>query len=245
MVNGPRLKAAALIATLLTTSACTTIPSSQKTDYDPWEGLNRPIYQVNTAFDNALTKPIARGYQKVLPRVARTGISNFFRNLTTPRSMLNNVLQGKPKEGFSEFGRFVFNSTLGIGGLIDVASIGGMQEYREDFGQTAAVWGVGDGPFVIVPFLGPQNLRDAILLPLDIAVDPLYQYEVSSVRDKLYILRIIDLRHRLLAASKLLEDSKDPYITTRESYLQNREYEIYDGDPPVDDDFFDEFLEED
>ena len=159
--------------------------------------------------------------------------------------MLNNFLQGKPREGMSEFGRLLINTTVGLGGLIDVATMNGIEENREDFGQTAAVWGVPDGPFVMVPLLGPQNLRDAVLLPLDIVVDPLYQYDNSSVRDKLYILRLIDLRYRLLTASRFLEDSTDPYITTRESYLQNRVYEIHDGDPPVEeDDLFDEFFDE-
>ena len=139
----------------------------------------------------------------------------------------------------------MLNSTLGIGGLIDVATASGMQEYSEDFGQTAAVWGIPDGPYVMLPLLGPQTLRDAVFLPVDIIFDPLYQYDNSSVRDKLYFVRLIDLRYRLLVADKFLDDSQDRYVTTRESYLQNREYEVYDGDPPVDDDFFDEFLEED
>ena len=162
-----------------------------------------------------------------------------------PRSAVNNFLQGKPKQGFSEIGRFLFNSTIGIGGLFDVATANGIEEYREDFGQTFAVWGVPDGPYVMLPFLGPQTLRDAILLPVDIVVDPLFHYNNTSVRDKLYGVRLIDLRYRLLTADKFLDDSKDKYVTMRESYLQNREYEVYDGDPPEDDDFFDEFLEED
>jgi len=207
--------------------------------------MNRPLYGVHTAIDNVTVKPLAKGYRKIMPGPVRKGVSNFFRNLTTPRSMVNNFLQGKPRQGFSEFGRFLFNSTLGIGGLIDIASTGGMEEYREDFGQTAAVWGIPNGPYVMIPILGPHTLRDAILLPVNIIVDPLYQYENSSVRDKLYVVRLIDLRYQLLTADKFLKDSKDPYITMRESYLQNREYEIYDGDPPVEDDFFDEFLEED
>ena len=207
--------------------------------------MNRPLYGAHTAIDNVTLKPLAKGYRKIMPGPVRKGVSNFFRNLTTPRSMVNNFLQGKPRQGFSEFGRFLFNSTLGIGGLIDIASMGGMEEYREDFGQTAAVWGIPNGPYVMMPILGPQTLRDAILLPVDIIVDPLYQYENSSVRDKLYVVRLIDLRYRLLTADTFLEDSKDPYVTMRESYLQNRVYEIYDGDPPEDDDFFDEFLEED
>jgi len=226
-------------------TACSSIPPEQRVAPDPWESLNRPLYGVHTTIDNVTTKPLAKGYRKIMPGPARKGVSNFFRNLITPRSMVNNFLQGKPQRGFSEFGRFLFNSTLGIGGLIDIASIGGMEEYREDFGQTAAVWGIPDGPYVVIPFLGPHTLRDAILLPVDIIVDPLYQYENSSVRDKLYVLRLIDLRYRLLTADQFLDDSKDPYVTMRESYLQNREYEIYDGDPPLEDDFFDEFLEED
>ena len=162
----------------------------------------------------------------------------------TPRSSLNNFLQGKPAHGFSELGRFLFNSTLGIGGIFDVATASGMEEYPEDFGQTAAVWGMHDGPYVVLPILGPRTLRDAVFLPLDILADPLVHYENTSVRDKLYGIGIIDLRYRLLAAEKLLQDSKDPYLTVRESYLQNREYQVYDGEPPEDDEFFDEFLDE-
>lgn len=244
MVRSSPYSTFALILIAFLATACVSIPPEQRVESDPWESLNRPLYSFHSAFDNALTKPLAKGYRKILPNPVRKGVSNFFRNLTTPRSVINNLLQGKPARGISEFGRFVFNSTIGIGGLIDVASISGMEEYREDFGQTAAVWGVPDGPFVMLPLLGPQTLRDAIMLPLDIIVDPLYQYDNSSVRDKLYVVRLIDLRYRLLAASKFLDESKDPYVTIRESYLQNREYEVYDGDPPVDDDFFDEFLEE-
>jgi phospholipid-binding lipoprotein MlaA len=234
----------ALVFLMFLVGACSSIPPDQRVETDPWESLNRPLHSVNTTFDSVLTKPIAKGYRKVLPSPVRKGISNFFRNLTTPRSAVNNFLQGKPGRGFSEFGRLLFNSTIGIGGLIDIASIGGMEEYREDFGQTAAVWGVPDGPFVILPFLGPQTLRDAIMLPIDIYADPLTRYQNASVRDKLYGVRVIDLRYRLLPASKFLDESPDPYVTTRESYLQNREYEIYDGNPPENDDFFNEFLED-
>lgn len=205
--------------------------------------MNRSLFSATRAIDRATTRPLAKGYRKIIPTPLRKGVSNFFRNLTTPRSIINNFLQGKPGRGFSETGRFLLNSTIGIGGLIDVATAGGLEEYREDFGQTAAVWGIPNGPFVMLPMLGPQTLRDAILLPVDIVVDPLYQYDNTSVRDKLYILRLIDLRYRLLSTDKFLQDSKDPYVTTRESYLQNREYEIYDGDPPIDDDYFDEFLD--
>ena len=235
---------AALMTLVIALSACTSIPVDQRVESDPWESMNRSIYKTNVVFDNATTKPLSKGYKKIIPRPVRKGVANFFRNLTTPRSVINNFLQGKPAHGLSELGRFVLNSTLGIGGLIDVATASGMQEYSEDFGQTAAVWGIPDGPYVMLPLLGPQTLRDAVILPVDIIFDPLYQYDNSSVRDKLYFIRLIDLRYRLLVADKFLDDSQDRYVTTRESYLQNREYEVYDGDPPVDDDFFDEFLEE-
>jgi phospholipid-binding lipoprotein MlaA len=237
-----RAASVAGIAALL--SACASIPPEQRAATDPWEPMNRTLYQVNTSIDKVTTKPLARGYQKIVPSPVRSGVSNFFRNLTTPRSALNNFLQGKPKRGFSEIGRFLFNSSLGVGGLFDIATAGGMEEYREDFGQTAAVWGVPDGPYVILPLLGPQTLRDALLMPLDTLSQPLYHYENTSARDKLMVLQIIDLRQSLLSAEKFLEDSKDPYITLRESYLQNREYEVHDGDPPDDDDFYEDFDED-
>jgi len=207
--------------------------------------MNRPLFAFNRGLDKATTKPLAKGYEKVLPQPVRTGISNFFRNLGTPASSLNNFLQGKPKRGFSELGRFVFNSTLGVGGLFDVARAGGIESYKEDFGQTAAVWGVPDGPYVMIPLLGPSTLRDGLLFPLSLITDPLYHYDNTSVRDKLIVLRVIETRARLLPLESTLEESKDPYLTLRESYLQNREFEIYDGEPPEDDEFYDEFLEED
>ena len=236
---------ASIVACALGLTACSSIPADARTESDPWETLNRSLYSMNVAIDKVSTKPLAKAYRKIMPGPVRTGISNFFSNLIAPRSAINHFLQGKPGRGVSELGRFVINSTIGIGGLIDIATPSGLEEHQEDFGQTAAVWGIPDGPYVMLPILGPRTLRDAILTPLDVVVDPLYQYNNSSVRDKVYILRLIHLRYLLLSAEKFLEDSKDRYVTIRESYLQNREYEVYDGDPPEDDDFFDEFLEED
>ena len=238
-----RAGATLLLASLL--GACASVPAEQRTDSDPWEQLNRTLYSVNTGIDKVSLRPLAKGYDKVMPRPVRSSVSHFMDNLVTPASAVNNFLQGKPANGFTELARFVFNSTLGIGGLFDVAAAGGIEAHSEDFGQTAAVWGVPSGPYVMLPFLGPSTLRDAVMLPLDILSNPLYHYEVTSVRDKLYALRLIDLRYRLLPVDKLLEGSKDKYITTRESFLQNRRYEVYDGYPPEDDAFLDEFLEDD
>ena len=225
-------------------SACADIPPEARSENDPWEPVNRTVYGFNQAVDAVTLKPLAKGYEKVLPQPVRRSITNFSRNLFTPSSALNNFLQGKPDGGFGELTRFVFNSTFGIGGLFDVAAAAGLEPRREDFGQTAAVWGVPAGPFVELPFLGPRTLRHAVLLPLEILVDPLHHYDETSVREKIWFLRLIELRARVLPAEKLLEDSKDRYITVRESFLQYREYEIYDGYPPEDDEFFDEFLDE-
>ena len=234
-----------IVAVAALTGGCASVPEGESVEHDPWERMNRGIYKFNDAADRAIMKPIARGYSAVLPEPVRQCVTNFSRNLLTPLYSVNNFLQGKPKEGTGELFRLAINSTVGIGGLFDVAAMNGIESHPEDFGQTAAVWGVPAGPYVVVPFLGPQTLRDAVSLPLDIQMDPLYHYKVSSVRDRLYVLRLINLRANLLPLDDLLTDSADPYVTMRESFLQNREFAIYDGDPPSDDDeFFDEFLED-
>ena len=235
-----------VLAAAMFAGGCASMPEGEGVEYDPWERLNRSVYAVNDVADRAVTKPVARGYTAVLPEPVRQGITNFSRNLLTPLYSVNNFLQGKPREGVGELIRLAVNSTVGIGGIFDVAAMNGVESHPEDFGQTAAVWGVPAGPYVVIPFLGPQTLRDAVLLPLDLQLDPLYHYDDASVRDRLYVLRLINLRANLLPLDDLLKDSADPYVTMRESFLQNREFEIYDGNPPSDDDeFFDEFLEED
>lgn len=234
-------------ASALLMSACATDPET-RVAHDPLEPINRGVYQFNDVVDRATFRPLAKGYQKVVPRFMRTGVSNFFDNLVTPRSAVNNFLQGKPGPGVQDLFRFVVNSTIGIGGLVNVASHAGVPEYNETFTQTVAVWGVPAGPYVYLPFLGPNTMSGVFAMPFDIAADPWQHYDESSVKDRLWALRIIDLRARLLAAEGFLEDSEDPYIALREAYLQNREYRIYDGNPPIsqeEEDLFDEFLNED
>ena len=213
-------------------------------EVDPWEATNRRIDAFNTKVDDATLKPIAKGYDKVVPDFLQQGVSNFSSNLRGPLRIVNNFLQGDGGEGFSETGRFLVNSTLGVGGLFDVATRMGFEKFPEDFGQTLAVWGVPSGPYVIVPFFGPQTLRDALALPVDFLADPLLYYEHDRIRYSIFALRSIDLRARFLSVEKFVKDSYDPYIAVRESYLQNREFEIHDGDPPVDEDFYDDFLED-
>ena len=241
MTRTVRTSTVILAATLL--GACASILAEQRVASDPWEPLNRTLFDVNTAIDKVTLKPIAQGYQAIIPSPVRTGVSNFYNNLATPGSAVNNFLQGKPIRGISELTRFVFNSTAGLGGILDVATGAGLEAHSEDIGQTFAVWGVPAGPYVMLPLIGPSTLRDAVLFPID-AITPLYYYENTSVRDKLQVLRIIDIRSRVLVAEKFLEDSQDRYITLRESYLQNREYVIHDGNPPEDDALFDEFMDD-
>ena len=242
-----RVTVSSCLIVALLTSGCALQPSAPKEDRspaDPWEPLNRQIQGFNTGLDKVTFKPLAIGYHFIFPQFVRIGIRNFSSNLRTPLNIINSFLQGKGKNGLSETHRFVVNSTIGLGGLFDVATAMGVEKHNEDFGQTFAKWGIPDGPFVTVPILGPRTLRDAFAIPLNIAADPLIWYDNSSVRDKLYIIRVIDLREKLFAAEALLEGSPDRYVSIREAYLQNRLFLIYDGDPPVDDDFYEEFEED-
>ena len=240
-VLGRIFRTGVLLSVAAAMGACASTAELSNPESDPWEPMNRGIYKFNNTLDRAIMRPIAIGYRWIMPTFAARGVTNFSKNLRTPSSALNNFLQGKPRQGMSDIARFIFNSTIGVAGLFDVASAAGLEEYEEDFGQTLAVWGVPDGPFVVIPLLGPFTLRDGVALPVNIYTDLLIHYDNSSVRDKLYILRLINLRARLLTVDRLLKDSKDPYITIRESYLQNRIYQVYDGDPPEDDDFYDDF----
>ena len=236
-----------LAAAWLLGGCASAMPPAAKEDRssaDPWEPLNRQISAFNETVDSVTFKPLAKGYEKVVPRFIRRGINNFSRNLLGPLNIINNLLQGKVQRGASETGRFFVNTTFGIGGLFNVGNVLGFEVYREDFGQTLAVWGVPDGPYVIVPILGPRTLRDAAMIPLNFAADPGFYIEDDATRLGLYVVRAIDARAMLFSAEALIEDSFDRYLAIREAYLQNRQFLIYDGDPPVDDDFYDDFEED-
>jgi phospholipid-binding lipoprotein MlaA len=233
------LQLTVLLALFAGLTACATTSGNED---DPFEKYNRAMFAVNRFGDKIFYKPFGKAYKAVVPSFARKGVNNFFDNLTTPRSSLNNFLQGKPARGFNELARFLFNSTLGVGGLFDVAAAGGMQRYDEDFSQTLAVWGIPEGPYLVIPIWGPRSALATAALPVDFYSDLQRLIEDTGTRDKLYVLRLIDTRSRLLTTEELLNKSADPYIAFREAYLQNRLFNIYDGDPPVDDEiyFFDD-----
>lgn len=200
---------------------------------DPAEGFNRAMFAFNEGVDTVLLKPVAKGYDAVLPAPVRSGVTNFFGNIADLFIGVNNLLQGKPLEGFSDFGRVLVNSTIGILGLFDVASEMGMEKHEEDFGQTFGRWGVGDGAYVVLPFFGPRTVRDTVGLVLDVAADPVANIDDVSTRNSLLALRIIDTRADLLPADKVIEEAAlDKYAYVRDGYLQRRRSLIHDGNPP-------------
>lgn len=202
-------------------------------NYDPLEPVNRPIYKFNEVSDRYVLKPVAKGYDYVTPGFVKKGVSNFFNNIDDIFTAANGLLQGKPKQAGSDTARVLLNSTLGLAGLFDVASSVGLQKHDEDFGQTLGYWGVGSGPYLMLPLLGPSTLRDASKYPIDFYVSPTGQIESVPVRNSLRALNIVDKRTRLFRFDSLIEDALDPYAFVRDAYLQQRYNAVWDGKPPV------------
>ncbi len=219
-------------------------PKDERAEYDPWEPLNRRIHNFNQAVDKVTFKPLAKGYDAVMPGFVKTGVHNFSVNLLGPLFIINNLLQGKPGRAGKEFGRFLINTTIGIGGLFDVATHSGIESSPELWGETFAVWGIPDGPFFVVPILGPRVVSSTVAIPFNFASDPTFYMDDSTEKWLLWGIRAVDARMQLFQLDELVEDAYDPYIRIREAFLQNRRYRIYDGNPPEDEDFYDDFLEE-
>lgn len=204
---------------------------------DPYEGFNRKIHNFNDFADRRVIRPVAVGYDKVMPNPAKTVVSNFFGNLIDMGDGFNNLLQGKPAKAANDAARVLVNSTIGIGGLFNPASRMGLVDHDEDFSQTLAVWGVPSGPYIVLPFLGPSTIRDAFGRSLDSRLDPLRYYHPVSHRNSLYGFSVIHTRSQLLAADAVVFG--DTYIFYRDAYLQRRDFLINDGviDDPFDDEF--------
>lgn len=217
------------LAVAVVLPGCATNASHPK---DPFEGFNRAMFAVHEGVDTVL-KPVAEGYDKVTPDPVKTGIGNFFGNLADVWIAVNNLLQGKLTDGVSDVGRFLVNSTVGILGLVDVASEIGLDKHDEDFGQTLGYWGVGDGPYLFWPVIGPRNVRDTVGFVVDASADPVGHLEDVSVRNTLIGVRLIDFRASLLPADKVVEEAAfDKYNYLRNAYFQNRRSVIHDGNPP-------------
>ena len=211
--------------------------SEEFNDSDPWENLNRKFYALNfEILDPLAVKPLASVYDGLTPNPIRKGVSNFFANLNELPNSVNSLLQGKVGQSVNDAGRFLINSTLGIGGLFDVASSSGLQlSQEEDFGQTLAVWGVGQGPYLMLPFLGPSTLRDAPSSFFDSFLDPFSYNNNYGIRIGIKAIDIVAIRADLLGLDDMM--SGDKYLFVRDVYLQNRAYVISDG--AIEDDFDD------
>ncbi len=215
---------------------------------DPLESINRGVYKFNDVTDRAVFKPVATAYKTVAPTPIRTGVNNFFNNLGTLTNVLNNLLQFKLANAFSEAGRFVINSTFGIAGFIDVTGMDKIPVHKEDFGQTLGYWGVGPGAYLVLPFAGPSSVRDTTGWIFDLSTtDPItYTHNIGQVRlhNQLRAAQFIDKRTELLDAKDLVDDaSLDPYAFMRDAYLQRRASLVQDGLVPSDlikDEFFED-----
>ena len=222
--------------------------STAENKADPWEGLNRKTHAFNTALDDVVLKPTATAYTKVVPSFAREGVNNFFDNLEDLNTGIQNILQGKPKEGFSDLGRLLVNSTLGVFGLWDVATPMGLEKHNEDFGQTLGVWGVPGGPYLVLPLLGPSNPRDTGGLVVDYGLNGYTWFIPWYASAGVTSVRIVNQRSRLLETIR--EERKaafDFYVAVRNAYVQRRENQVADRQPKSeesDDDLYNLFIDD-
>ncbi len=212
-----------------TVAGCAAAPSR----VDPWEPMNRGLFQVHEAVDKVVLKPAVTIYTKVVPTFARTGVSNFFNNIEDAFSALNDILQAKPEKAGDDLGRVLTNTFLGMGGLVDVASSAGIERGNEDFGQTLAVWGLGPGPYLFIPLLGPSTVRDASGAAVRFYLGPIGEISDVPVRNSVYGLSVVDARYQGEFALSVLElAALDRYTFIRNAYFQRRRYLIYDGKVP-------------
>jgi phospholipid-binding lipoprotein MlaA len=233
-----RLSSALVAGLALLVTGCATAPNAKRDPRDPFERVNRVTYRFNDAVDRAVLKPVAKGYKKVTPQFVRTGVSNFFDNLDQPTVIISDLLQAKFKPALSDTGRFVINTTVGIGGLLDPATAAGLDKNDEDLGQAFGKWGIGPGPYLVIPLLGFSDVRDGIGSIGEIYTNPNYYVERDAWKYSINGLGLIDMRAGLLDTEQALQNTFDKYAFIRNVYLQRREYQVTDGAaaPPVDED---------
>jgi phospholipid-binding lipoprotein MlaA len=224
-----RLLHAAAVAAAALLAGCAGVPSK----VDPLEPMNRALYQVHDVVDTNVVKPVAEAYVAVVPKFIRTGVANVFNNIDDLFSAVNGVLQGKPDKAGNDLGRVMTNTLFGLGGLIDVASEAGIERGNEDFGQTFAVWGFPQGPYLFIPLFGPTTVRDGTGVLVRITVGPVGFLPDVTLRNSLYGLGYVDLRAQALDAGGIIDTAAlDRYLFIRNAYLQRRRYLVYDGKPP-------------
>lgn len=231
--NNRRVLAMALFVAIL--PGCATQSTLSGDESDPLEGTNRAIYDFNETLDTYVMRPVAETYVDYTPELVRDGVTNFFSNLGYINVIFNELLQGKVKQGIADIGRFTINSSLGIGGFIEVADAGSVPKHDEDFGQTLGVWGVDEGAYLVLPVLGPSSARDVPRYITGTLLNPLF-YITSPIIGPAGVLGAVNERANFLEATRIRDEAAlDPYTFTREAYRQRRLNDIYDGDPPLDD----------
>ncbi|WP_353201957.1 VacJ family lipoprotein [Polynucleobacter sp.] len=211
---------------------CASIPAGvEPSARDPWEPFNRSVFEFNEGLDKYLLKPIVAAYRFILPEIVRDGIYNFFSNYSDIYTALQNLLQGKPDLAFNDLMRVAVNTLFGLGGLMDVATPGGLPKHKEDWGQTFGVWGVPSGPYLVLPFFGPSTIRDTFGTAADLETDYLFKYIPDvGLRNSITGLRVINARNTFYEAGDLLDGAAlDKYSFIRDAYLQRREYQINEG----------------
>jgi phospholipid-binding lipoprotein MlaA len=213
-------------------AGCATTDMRSPSPADPWEPMNREFHAFNEGVDRVALRPAAKVYSQYTPRWFQTGVGNFFTNLQQPITIVNQALQGKPGKAASDLSRFVVNTIFGLGGIIDLATWDGIPLHKEDFGQTLGVWGVPQGPFLMVPLLGPATVRDLPSRIADQYLTPLNWYSPGSERYFALALDLIDTRARLLPLDEALNRTYDRYAFIRDAYLQRIEYRVRDGNVP-------------
>jgi len=235
-----KLKYALVIGFAAVLVGCASIPAGvEPSPNDPWEPFNRSVFEFNEGLDAYFLKPVVAGYRFVLPEFVRDGIYNFFSNYSDIYTALNNLLQGKPAYAFNDLMRVVVNTTFGLGGLIDMATPGGLEKHKEDWGQTFGVWGVPSGPYVVLPFFGPSSVRDTFGTVADLETDYLFKYIPDvGLRNSITALRVVNARNTYYEAGDLLDGAAiDKYSFMRDAYIQRREYQINEGredeEPPM------------
>ncbi len=248
MNKQPLIKFISMFGVILTL-AMTGCASTEyvENERDPWQGFNRTVYGFNDTLDQALLKPTARGYQAIAPDFVESGVRNFFSNINDVSVAVNNLLQGKVENAFSDVGRVLINTTVGLLGLFDVASDMGLQKHNEDFGQTLAAWGVDSGPYLMLPFFGPSTLRDSTSVPVDnFLLNPINHIDMEK-SDRMYVMAVdvVSVRAELLSLEKTVDEiATDKYSFIREAYLDRRNYLVHDGQPPEEESLY-EGLDED
>jgi phospholipid-binding lipoprotein MlaA len=232
-----RNRISALAALLLAMGATGVIGAARAQVYDPLESVNRVVFRINDTLDRIVVRPVAQIYVDVVPRLVRTGVANVFGNLSDAFSAINNLLQGKKEQLGSDLGRVLVNTTFGLGGIFDIASEANVEKYNEDFGQTLGWWGMGPGPYLVLPLLGPSNVRDATGLAANWLIDPVNQVTPAVNQYELIGMRALDTRASLLGTEDLVQGAAlDKYTFIRSAYTQRRRSLVYDGKPPKDDD---------